>query len=157
MRKLSMAIAAAVLAAGPVAASAQTPATAKAEVMATVHQFVDGFNKGDTKALLAACADQTSIMDEFPPHEWHGAGACAKWMSDYDVDAKKNGITDGVVTAHNPWHVDINGDRAYVVMPSDYAYKQNGKPAKEVGSVFTLVLQKDQAGWKMTGWAWAKH
>lgn len=81
--------------------TAQTPGSAQTAVLATVHQFVHGFNKGDTKVLLAACADQTSILDEFPPHEWHGTGACAKWVSDFDADAKKNGITDGVVTLRN--------------------------------------------------------
>jgi hypothetical protein len=66
-------------------------------VMASVHRFVDAFNKGDAKTAAAACADQTSIIDEFPPHEWHGAGGCAKWMQDYDAAAKQ-GITDGVVS-----------------------------------------------------------
>src|SRR5580704_13108528 len=99
MHKTVVAIAVAVCAAG------QTPESTKTAVMATVHQFVDGFNKGDTKTAAAACADQTSIIDEFPPHEWHGAGACAKWMSDYDANAKKDGITGGMVTLSEPWHV----------------------------------------------------
>jgi hypothetical protein len=28
---------------------------------------------------------------------------------------------------------------------------------KEVGSIFTLALQKGPAGWRITGWSWAKH
>ena len=92
-------------------ATAQTPATAQTAVMAVVRQFVDGFNKGDMKVMSTTCAEQTSILDEFPPHEWHGAGACAKWAGDYDADAKKNGITDGVVTLSAPTHVDVSGDR----------------------------------------------
>jgi ketosteroid isomerase-like protein len=138
-------------------AMAQTPGTAQAAVLAPVHQFVDGFNKGDTKMMLAVCAGQASILDEFPPHEWHGAGACAKWGSDYDADAKKNGITDRMVTISNPTHVDITGDRAYVVAPANYSFKMKGKPVSEVGSIITLALQKGAAGWKITGWAWAKH
>ena len=78
-----------------VSAAAQTGGSPETAVMATVNQFVNGFNKGDTKTAAAACADQTSIIDEFPPHEWHGAGACAKWMADFDAWAKKNAITDG--------------------------------------------------------------
>src|SRR6266536_2571595 len=84
------------------------PATAqagRADVMALVRQFIDGFNKGDVKSALAACADQASIIDEFPPYEWHGPGACAKWANDYDADAKKNGVTDGNVTLGTPRHV----------------------------------------------------
>jgi len=125
-------------------------------VMSTVKQFVDSFNKGDAKAAVAACADQTIIIDEFPPHEWHGAGACSTWMNDYDTDAKKNAITDGVVTLGKPKHVDVSGDHAYVVIPADYAYKKGGKPAKETNSILTVVLQKGGAGWRITGWSWSK-
>lgn len=129
----------------------------QADVMKPVHQFVDGFNKGDAKTALAACADQTYIIDEFPPYEWHGAGACSTWANDYEADAKKNGITDGVVTLGKPKHVDITGDRAYVVVPASYTWKQNGKPMKETGSTFTLVLQQGAAGWRITAWSWAKQ
>lgn len=137
--------------------NAQTPGPAQTAVLGSVHQFVDAFNQGDTKTIQAVCADQTSILDEFPPHEWHGTGACAKWIADFVADAKKNGITDAVVTLHNPWHVDITADRAYVVIPVNYNFKQKGKPVTEVGSIITLTLQKSQSGWRITGWAWAKH
>ncbi len=126
-------------------------------VMAVVNQFTDALNKGDTKTAAAACADQTSIIDEFPPHEWHGAGGCAKWMTDYDADAKKNGITDGPVTLGTPKHVTVTADRAYVVVPADYSYKEKGKPVKEVGSRLTVALQKVPAGWRITGWSWTKN
>ena len=98
--------------------------------MATVHQFIDGFNKGDVKTAVAACADQASVIDEFPPYEWHGAGACAQWAADFDADAKKNGITPGAVTLGKTRHLDITGDRAYVVVPTEYAFKQKGKAVR---------------------------
>ncbi len=151
MNRMLIALVMAVAAAGPSLASEES------DVMVPVHQFVDGFNKGDTKTAAAACADQTSIIDEFPPHEWHGAGACSTWMNDFDADAKKNGITDGMVTLSKPRHVDISGDRAYVVVPANYTYKKKGKPAKEIGSMLTIALQKGSTGWRMTGWAWTKH
>ncbi len=138
-------------------AAAQTPGTESSAVVATVHQFVDGFNKGDTKMSLAACALQTSIVDDFPPHEWHGAGACAKWMDDFDADARKNAITDGIVVLSSPTHVDVTADRAYFVAPATYTYKKSGKPVREAGSTITVALQKSREGWRITGWAWAKH
>ena len=151
MRKLLIALSVAAMSIAPGAASDKT------DVMATVHQFVDGFNKGDLKSALAACAEQTSIIDEFPPYEWHGAGACSKWADDFDVDAKKNGIADGVVTLGTAHHVDVTGDRAYVVTPAGYTFTQKGKPAKETDSMITIALQKSQGGWRITGWAWSKH
>ena len=141
-----------------IASLAITPAFAadKDDVMVPIKKFVDGFNKGDVKSALAACAEQTSIVDELPPHEWHGPGACATWAKDFDADAKKSGVTDGKVTLGKPRHVDIAGDRAYVVVPTTYAYKLNGKPMKETGSMLTIALQKGASGWLMTGWAWTK-
>ena len=47
-------------------------------------------------------------------------------MKDYDTDAKKNGITGGVVTLGKPSPADVTGDRAQVVIPSNYTYKQKG-------------------------------
>ena len=151
MQKILIALTIAVLTAGPSVASEET------DVMVPVHQFVDGFNKGDTKTAIAACAEQTSIIDEFPPHEWHGAGACSNWAKDYEADAKKNGITDGIVTLGKPRHVDVTGDRAYVVVPADYTFKKNGEGMKETGSMFTFALQKGTAGWRIVGWTWAKN
>ena len=140
-----------------VVATLPAAATDKTDVVATVRKFVESFNKGDMKGLTATCADQASIIDEFPPYEWHGSGACAKWTDDYGADAKKNGITDGVVTLGAPRHVDVTADRAYVVIPANYKFKQNGKAVQETGSTLTIALQKNGDAWRMTGWAWAKH
>lgn len=149
MYKLLIAAAMGIFAAGPAVATEQT------DVMAPVHQFIDGFNKGDVTSALAACAEQTSIVDEFPPHEWHGAGACAKWASDFEANAKKEGITDSVVTLGKPRHVDVTGDHAYVVVPANYKFKQKGKAKKETNAVMALALQKGAAGWRVVGWSWA--
>jgi ketosteroid isomerase-like protein len=151
MRRILIAMALCALMQLPVAAQDN------AAVMARVHQFVDAFNHGDTKAASAACADQVSIIDEFPPHIWSGAGAFEKWMNDFNADSKKNGITDAVVTLGTPRHIDVTGDRAYVVVPADYTYKQNGKVAKEIGSIFTVVLQKSAEGWRIVAWSWATN
>ncbi len=140
-----------------VVATLPAAATDKTYVVATVNKFVESFNKGDLKAMAATCADQASIIDEFPPYEWHGAGACAKWTDDYSADAKKNGITDGGVALGAPRHVDVTADRAYVVVPASYKFKQNGKVVQETGSTLTIALQKSEGAWRMTGWAWAKH
>ncbi len=139
---------------GPAAASDKSE---KADVMATVNQFINGINKGDTKSALAACAAPASIIDEFPPYGWQGATACADWANDFDADNKKNGVTDSFATLSKPRHVDITGDRAYVVVPATYTYKQKGKRVTESGSTLTVALQKSATGWVITGWAWSKH
>jgi ketosteroid isomerase-like protein len=131
-------------------------ATEHDDVMKIVHQWVDSLNKGDTQAAIAACAGQTSIVDEFPPHEWHGDGACARWVTELEAYNQKLGLTSSTVTLKQPRRVDITGDRAYVVAPTDFHFKENGKPGTELGALFTVALQKGQAGWRITGWAWSR-
>jgi ketosteroid isomerase-like protein len=134
------------------AAAAETGA-----VMASVNQFVDGFNTGDTKTALAACASPASIVDEFGRHVWVGPTACVDWAHDYAADNAREGITGGRVTLGKPWRVDVTGDVAYVVLPATFSYKQHGKSMEESGSVWTLVLKKSAAGWHIAAWAWAAH
>ena len=131
-------------------------ASERDDVMKTVRQWVEGLNKEDTKAAIAACAAQTSIVDEFPPHEWHGEGACARWVSELEAFNRGIGLTDGIVTLGKPRRVDITGDRAYVVAPTEFNYKEHGKPGKEAGALFTVSLQNSPAGWRITGWAWSR-
>ncbi|HEX4825096.1 MAG TPA: nuclear transport factor 2 family protein [Candidatus Polarisedimenticolaceae bacterium] len=146
--RLALVLAAALFPAGPFFATDQ------ADVMAVAQKFVDGFNSGDTKSALATCAENAMIIDEFPPHAWTGCGA---WAAAYDADAKKNGISDGVVTLGKPKHVDVSGDRAYAVFQADYAYKQKGKSIMESGSIYTFAFQKSPSGWRIVGWTWAKY
>jgi len=155
MRKTIVAFAIAVVMVSAVGSEAA--GSDKTDVMATVHQFTDSLNKGDTKTALAACAASSSIIDEFPPHEWQGATACADWANAFEAYNKENGIADPIATLGKPKHVDITGDRAYVVVPATYTYKQNGKRVTESGSILTVALQKSAAGWRMTAWTWAKH
>jgi hypothetical protein len=138
-------------------AALPTAIRAQAEVLKPAHEFMDTFNKGDTKGAVAACADAVAIVDEFAPFVWHGTGACTTWMKDYDADAARRHITDGVVTLGTPLHVDVDGDRAYVVIPSTYAFRLNGKAIKETGSLFTFAMLKGPKGWRIVGWSWAKY
>ena len=126
------------------------------DVKARVQAFVDAFNKGDNDQMKALCADETAILDEFPPYEWHGAGACLKWGEDYVKDAEKNGITDGGVKLDRFRHADVSGDRAYVVASATYSFKRKGKPVVEKDAAFSFALHKQAGGWRITAWSWAK-
>lgn len=125
-------------------------------VMRPVHQFIDAFNKGDTQTASALCSDLTSIIDELPPYEWHGPGTCAAWMSAWDVDAKQKGISEAVVVPGAPRHLDVSGNRAYVVLPVIYTTTMKTKTTKETASSLILTLEKRAQGWRLTAWAWSK-
>jgi ketosteroid isomerase-like protein len=149
MGKIFTALALAALAAGPAGASD------KADVMAVLHQWVDGYNKGgDMKSALATCADQAAIVDSIPPYEWNGAGACAKWLNDYDAFNKTSEVTDASASLGKVRHVEITGDRAYAIFPLTLTYKVKGKPMKETGAIWTVALHKEASGWRITGWSY---
>jgi ketosteroid isomerase-like protein len=137
--------------------AAPLAATEQADVMKVVNQFVDGFNKGDTKSALATCASPAFIIDEFPPYAWQGKAACADWARDFETWSKKEGVTNAVVTLPKPWQVEVSGDRAYVVAPAKITFLQHGKRGGENNSVFTAALQKGKSGWRITGWTWSKR
>lgn len=144
MQKQLIVFAMGVLTAGWAAASD------KADIMAVLKQW----SGADEKAAVATCADETSIIDDLPPYEWHGPGACAKWLDDYNAYTKAHQITDDVTTVGPPRHFEIDGDRAYVVVPATFTSKKKGKPNNEAARV-TVTLLKTRAGWRVTAWSWA--
>jgi len=148
MRNILIALALSALGTGVAAASDRS------DVLALVHQMQVAFNKGgDMKEWLAGCADETSIIDPIPPYEWHGAGACSKWLSDYKAFEKASGGTDEVITFGTARLIEITADHAYVLLPLTSTYKMNGKPMKERGATLTAALQKGPSGWRVIGWS----
>jgi hypothetical protein len=97
--------------------------------MATVRQYVDGFNSGDKRAMAAACADPMQILDGMWPHVWRGPTASDDWYA-----------------IGEPRHIDISGDYAYVVVPATLEYNLQGKHLNQAGAVFTVALRKVDAG-----------
>jgi hypothetical protein len=69
-------------------------ASEKEDAISVVHRWIDGFNKGDAKAAVSTCAEQVSIIDDFPPHEWHGLEACKQWFEDFESMSKAQRITN---------------------------------------------------------------
>jgi ketosteroid isomerase-like protein len=150
LAKLVLALAATVLAAGTLRAADSD------DVAATLRQLISSFDKGDSKSILAKFADNPTIVDEFEPFYWHGTGAAEKWFRDMDASNKKDGITDGSVQIGKARYITVAGDNAYVVMPADFSYKLQGKPAEETAAIWTLTLRKGKTGWKVMSSSWAK-
>jgi hypothetical protein len=150
MRVLTLA--ALVLCALAAPASAQT---ADAELMAPIQKFVDSFNKGDAAGAAAAHAPgaDLTIIDEVPPYVWRGAKAFQSWNADLESDAKKNGITDSMVTLSAPTRTERTAEQAYVVVPAVYSFKQRGAAMREAAQM-TFVLRRSASGWLIHAWTW---
>ena len=148
MNKLLIALMFAVPMAAPARAADGTA------VMLVVRNWVDAFNSGDTNSAIATCADQTSIVDDFPPHEWHGAGACSTWFSDFQAMSRSGGITKAAINVGKPWHIDVSAEVAYVVAPTTLSFLRKGAPVKNNG-ILTITLRRGAPGWRITGWVWS--
>jgi hypothetical protein len=129
-------------------------AAAAEDVTTPIHQFIDGFNKGDTKSGYAAYASGSiSITDEFAPHVWTGLHAAHAWADAYAKHAQASGIADGIVKYSDPTRTEIAGDLAYVIIPALYLYKEHGNPVQEEAQM-TFVLHREAQGWKIRSWTW---
>jgi ketosteroid isomerase-like protein len=106
------------------------------------------------KSIAGSCADQSSVIDDFPPHEWHGAGACSKWFGDFQTFAKAAEIADPTIAIGKIWHIDVTGEVAYVVASATLAYQKKGNPAK-LRAIITAILQKGAVDWRITALKWS--
>jgi ketosteroid isomerase-like protein len=124
--------------------------------MATVQNYLDAFNRGDAKAMAAAFAPSSSILDGMAPHFWQGPTASQDWYRDVLAEGEQHGASDYRVTLDEPRHVNVTGDAAYVVVPATMTFNLQGNQVTQTGAVFTVALRKLADGWCIVAWAWAK-
>lgn len=122
--------------------------------MVAVRQFIEGFNNDDVDHAQAACAAETSIIDDFPPHEWSGRGATTRWYLDMSGMAAEYGMSDWSVLLDKPLHVIVSDRQAYVVVPVTARWVQDGTPAERTGS-FTAALHDRADAWQISAFTWA--
>ena len=141
----------AVLAIG-LASSANAAVTDR--MMVPIHQFMDGFERGDMKlAGSAHDASGVTIVDEVPPHLWTGRTAFAAWGADLAKDDKAAGISGEKVVLGAPTRREVTGDHGYVVAPAVFTYMQKGVAMREPAHM-TFAMRRGPAGWKIAAWTW---
>jgi len=134
--------------------AATSAAAADPKVSAPIQAFVDSFNKGDLKTAAATHTADAIIIDEVAPYVWRGPNAVESWLGDLVKDSTVKNLTDPSVAISPATRELVSGDRAYVIVPAVYSFKDDGKPMREVAQM-TFSLQKDAAGaWKINAWAW---
>jgi len=124
--------------------------------VATVRQYIDAFNKGDTEAMAARFAVTGSILDGMAPHLWLGPTASKDWYRDVLIEGEQHSASDYFVTLGEPLHNDTTGLNAYVVVPATMTFKVKGQQVRQTGAFFTVALQNASEGWRIAAWAWAK-
>src|SRR4051812_19521936 len=96
--------------------------------MVAVHDFVEGVNNDDVDRVQAACADESSIIDDFPPYHWTGLGATTRWYRDMVGWAAQYGMSDWSIMLGEPRHLLLADRLAYVVVPVSARWLEDGTP-----------------------------
>ena len=105
------------------------------------------------KAARALHVAAPTIIDEFGPYYWSGPKAFDTWLAELGKSEAAQGKTDGQVTIGDPTREAVSGDRAYVVVPTTYTFKQKGVALREVAQA-TFILTRQASGWKILAWTW---
>jgi hypothetical protein len=123
-----------------------------AQLVAPIHQFIDAFDKGDLKTAAAANDPAgVVIVDEVSPHLWTGPQAFESWAGDLMADGKAHGLSEERVDLSAATRADVDVDRAYVVAPAVFSFRQAGAATREVAQM-TFVLRHGTDGWKILAW-----
>ena len=101
MNRVVIALAAGVLTGGSALASDRD------DILAVLKQWSSG-----AAGTVAVCADDAAVIDDVPPFEWHGPGACSRWQKDNDAYLQQ-GISEEIFTVGNPQQLMISGARIH--------------------------------------------
>ena len=121
-----------------------------------IHQYIDAFNRGDVRAMAACFAVPGNILDGMAPHVWSGPTATQDWYRDALAEAEHLDVKDYFVVLGEPFHNNVKGNAAYVVLPATMTFKIKGKPVKQSGASFTVALRRVDGDWRIASWAWTK-
>jgi hypothetical protein len=135
-----------------------TPALASDEmdVLSRMQQTIDAANRNIDAAVAGNFMPSVVLVDDLAPYVFRGpaADAILEWSNAYGADSAKNSITDFSMKLLKPRRVKVSGDRAYIVLPAVYSFKQRLKPMQKRGTI-TATLERVDKKWLIATWSWA--
>jgi hypothetical protein len=121
-----------------------------------MQQTIDAANKNIDAAVVSNFMPSVVLVDDLPPYVFRGpaADAISDWSKAYGTDSEKNEITDFSMKLLKPRRVAVSGDRAYIILPAIYSFKQRLKPTQTRG-IITATLERVNKKWLIATWSWA--
>jgi len=124
------------------------------DALSALRTWLDKFNAGDMAAFFEGHAGNPTIIDEFAPYAWTGPKAPQDWAQSFAADSKAHAITEPRMDFAAPIRAESDGKSAYVVLPTVYRFKQNGRSMSAAGTM-TFVMVHQGADWKIAGWTYS--
>ncbi|MBC5811706.1 MAG: hypothetical protein GIW95_12755 [Candidatus Eremiobacteraeota bacterium] len=136
--------------------SAASAAPNTKAMLAPIDSLVAALNAVDAAAVGALYTADGSLLDEFPPFQWHAPRGAVSFMKDFGAFTKAEGASDFVVKRSAPKtvHPTKDGAMGYLVVPMTITYKLKGKPQTEMG-LWTFIVVKAAGSYKIKASAWA--
>jgi hypothetical protein len=118
------------------------------EVLSRMHQTIDAANRNIDTALASNFMPSVVLVDDLAPYVFQGpaADAILEWTNAHGADSVKNSITDFSMQLLKPRRVEVSGDRAYIVLPAVYSFKQRLRPMQKRGTI-TATLERLDKKW----------
>ncbi len=143
------------LASAIVASHASANAAQALLPVAPIEALVSAIDRGDEGAVSRAYTNDATIVDEFAPFRWTGAGAARHWARDFAAGNRAGGVTSVAVSHGGPRFAQIAGDRAWLVVPATFRYRAAGRAEREEAA-WTFVLVRAGGRWRIAASTWAK-
>lgn len=117
-------------------------------ILKPLSALLDDLNKMKKDFPAELFAEQTAVVDDFPPYAWPGPNGAQDWYKTFIESAEADkSVTEQVITMGEPMREpEFKDNRAYLTVPVTIKWKQDGKPKKEIGP-WTVVVEKKGDGW----------
>lgn len=130
----------------------------EAPLLVAPKAFASAFNNHQTDYPDGVFTDDCAIIDEFPPYLWAGHGSAREWysvlMGRTPEEQKKRVAANERLKLGVPKFARINGDFAYLVVPSVLTWTIDGKKHRQTGEWVITEVRRGGA-WVISAHSWA--
>lgn len=108
--------------------------------------------RDDTYLAETFSQEGVTIIDNFPPHVFHGEDAVGEWAAGFRRHA--DGLADLQYSFGTPCDATQAGDTAFFTLPTTWTGTSQGKGFSEEGG-WAFVLSREGGAWRVKGYGWA--
>ena len=123
-------------------------------VVEVIARMTDAVNHGQMPTAFAAFTASPSIVEDGPPYRWQGPGAPQAWIESMGANAQAKGMTAIDMKLSPATRVEIDGERAYAIVPGLLSYGMKDGHSERASGLLTFTLLKAGGEWKIDTLVW---
>lgn len=126
---------------------------ANTEVEQFIQRHVAALNNKDVAVMETDWTANGTVVDAFPPFEWHGQAPEKQWWNDLQGMLKSAGFTSADAEINGWQRTFVAGDHAYAVANATVWIAGPTVNLKADGT-WTFVLHRQNGAWRLASWTW---